>query len=306
MRHAALACILGASTMASAQTSYPQPRWGRPTAPKSGACFYHDPGFRGAYFCASSGENIAYMSRGMNDQISSIRTFGVTEVTIFQDARYAGRWTRLQGDVRDLRREGWNDRLSSIRISSGYGRNQGSYEGQSGGQYAGRQNGSGLGRIETAPWREDRADQRDGSGYSPNDRRSDTGVDRYPTDRRDGSGAGQYDPQTRGGATGVDRNNPTDRRDGSGLNRGEPVNPGGSATQDRRVSETTDVTVRRVYQEVLVREADPQGLILYRNHMNNDRWSEQDVRSALLKSPEYLQRNTATPQQAAEQLVALA
>jgi hypothetical protein len=284
MRHAALACILGASTMAAAQTAYPQPRWGRPTAPRSGACFYQDPGFRGAYFCAGSGENIAYMSRGMNDRISSIRTFGDTEVTIFQDVRYAGRWTRLEGDVRDLRREGWNDRLSSIRVSSGYGRNRGSYEGQSGGQYAGHQNGSGLGRIETAPWREDRADQRDGWGYNPNDHRSDTGIDRYPTDRRDGSGTGQYDPQTRGGATGVDRNNPT----------------------DRRVSEASDVTVRRLYQEVLVREADPQGLVLYRNHMNNDRWSEQDVRSALLKSPEYLQRTTVTSQQSAEQLVARA
>ena len=278
MRHAALACILGASTMAAAQTAYPQPSWGRPTAPKSGACFYHDPGFRGTYFCANSGENIAYMSRGMNDQISSIRTFGVTEVTIFQDASYAGRWTRLQGDVRDLRREGWNDRLSSIRVSNGNGRGRGSYEGQSGGQYAGQQSGSGLGRIETTPWREDRADQRDGPGYNPSDRRSDTGVDRYPTDRRDGSG----------------------------VNRAQPVNPGGAAAQDRRVSETTDVTVRRLYQEVLVREADPQGLVLYRNHMNNDRWSEQDVRSALLKSPEYLQRTTVTPQLAAEQLVARA
>jgi len=284
--------------MASAQygnTQYgnTQPQWGRPTAPRSGACFYRDPNFRGSYFCANSGENIAFMSRGMNDQISSIRTFGVTEVTIFQDPRYAGRWTRLGGDVRDLRREGWNDRLSSVRVSTGR---------RSVAEYGGFRNGSGIGRIETNPWRDDR----DGSGYNPNDRRSDTGVDRYPTDRRDDSGAFQYDPQNRDGAAGSNRNYPTDRRDGSGLNRGEPVDPRVPATADRRTGETADVTVRRLYQEVLLREADPQGLTLYRNHISNDRWSEQDVRNALLQSPEYLQRTTVTPQQAAEQLVARA
>jgi hypothetical protein len=256
MRLSALACILGASTLATAQTGYNQPRWGRPTAPRSGVCFYRDPGFRGAYFCASSGENIAYMSRGMNDQISSIRTFGAAEVTIFQDARFAGRWARLEGDVRDLRREGWNDRLSSVRVGHGNWRDLAEY----GGRYGDRQNGSGLGRVETAPWRDDRSDQRDGSGYNPRD----SGANRYPTDGRTGS-----------------------------ANGGRSV-------------ETVDVTVRRVYQEVLLRDADPQGLSLYRNHINNDRWSEQDVRSALLQSPEYRQRTTTTPQQNAEQLVARA
>lgn len=262
----ALAFFLGASTLASAQygsnqygnSQYgnTQPQWGRPTAPRSGACFYRDPNFRGPYFCARSGENVATMSRGMNDRISSIRTFGATEVTIFQDVRYAGRWTRLEGDVRDLRREGWNDRLSSIRVNAGDWRDLAEY----GGRYGDRQNGSGLGRIETAPWRDDRSDQRDGSGYNPRD----SAPNRYPTDGRTGA-----------------------------ANGGRSV-------------ETVDVTVRRVYQEVLLRDADPQGLALYRNHVNNDRWSEQDVRSALLQSPEYRQRTMPTPQVNAEQLVARA
>jgi len=264
--------------MASAQYGNPQygntqPQWGRPTAPRSGACFYRDPNFRGPYFCANSGEHIAVLSRGMNDQISSIRTFGATEVTIFQDVRYAGRWTRLEGDVRDLRREGWNDRLSSVRVSTGDWRDLAEY----GGRYGDQRSGSGLGRIETSPWRDDGYDQRGGSGYNPNDRRGDTGVDRYPTDRGGASGAGQYDPQNRGGAASGGRN-----------------------------SEIADATVRRVYQEVLGREVDPQGLTLYRNHMSNDRWSEQDVRNALLKSPEYKQRSVATTQRNAEQLVARA
>lgn len=290
MRYLALACIVGASTMASAQTGGPQPRWGRPTAPRSGACFYRDPGFGGPYFCARAGENIAFMSRGMNDQISSIKMFGLTEVTIFQDVRYAGRWTRLEGDVFDLRREGWNDRLSSVRVSPGDWRDLAEYGGRYGDRYSDgygdRQNGSGLGRIESSPWRDDRYDERDGSGpgrYYPNDDRSGSGADRYPTDRRDGSGSFQYDPQYRGNA-----------------------DPRGGVGSSGRAVETADVIVRRLYQEVLLREVDPEGLTLYRNHMSNDRWSEQDVRNSLLKSPEYLQRTTVAPQLAAEQLVARA
>lgn len=256
--------------MAAAQTGYYQPRWGRPTAPRTGACFYQDPNFRGAYFCASTGQNISSMSRGMNDRISSIRTFGAAEVIIFQDARYGGRWTRIEDDVRDLRREGWNDRLSSVRVSTGDWRDQAEY----GGRYGDRRNGSGIGRIETSPWRDGDRDRRDEAGYDPNDRRGD---DRYPADRR--------------GDTGVDRY-PTDRRD-DGASRG-------------RSTDNADATVRRLYQEVLLREADAQGLALYRNHITNDRWSEQDVRNALLKSPEYRQRPAMTPQQNAEQIVARA
>ena len=260
--HVALAWILGASTVVSAQSVSMQLHWGRPTAPQSGACFYRDPNFRGDYFCARAGENISYLAGGMNDQISSIRTFGDTEVTIFQDQRFRGRWTRLEGDVRDLRREGWNDRLSSVRVTSDYG--------QYHGHYGNRQDGSGLGRIETQPWQDDHGS------------------------RQGGSGAGRYEPANPYGrdASGADRNNSNNGRDATAPGRG--------------VSATADATVRRVYQEVLLREPDPQGLTLYRNHMSNDRWSEQDVRDALLKSPEYRQRTVLTSQQSAEQLVARA
>jgi Domain of unknown function (DUF4214)/Peptidase inhibitor family I36 len=234
---AALAFVLGASTMAAAVViTSTQPRWGQPATPESGACFYRQPNFGGQYFCAKSGENIESMSRGMTGQIASIRRFGAADVTIFQSARYAGRWTRLAGDVTNLRGEGWLDRLSSIRVGRSYGRNRAG----SGVQDGAEENPSGLGTIETTPW-VDRAVSRDGSGA------------RY--------------------------------------NRG---------------GETTDATVRRLYQEVLQREPDPQGLAEFRNHMRNDRWSEQDVRDALLQSPEYRQKTEVTPQQSAEQLVARA
>ena len=272
-RRVAVAWILGMSTIVTTQVADAQPRWGRPTVPRAGACFYRDPYFRGAYFCASPGEHIAFISGGMNDQVSSIRTFGDTEVTIFQDQRFRGRWALLEGDVRNLRREGWNDQLSSVRISSGYGRTRG--------QNADRRNGSGVGRIEFGEWRDDRGDRRDGPGAGQYE----------PADRRDGSGVGRYDPNDRRDGSGT-RNDPQDRRDG--------------AVGGRRATENADALVRRVYQDLLQREPDAQGLTLYRDRMNNENWSEQDVREALLKSPEYRQRTVATTQQNAEQVVARA
>lgn len=219
-----------------------QPRWGQPATPESGACFYRQPNFRGQYFCANSGENIESMSRGMTGQIASIRTFGAADVTIFQNSRYAGRWSRLGGDVLNLRGEGWNDRLSSIRVGRSYGRNRAGSGSGYGVQDGDRQSASGLGTIETRAWQED----------------------------RDGS-----------------QGDPYNRRNG-------------------RARESADATVQRLYQEVLQRDADPEGLNLFRNHIRNDRWSEQDVREALLASPEYRQRTLATPQQKAEEIVARA
>ena len=51
-------------------------RWGRPNAPRSGACFYRDANFQGDYFCLRAGESVDAVPNDMNDQISSIRTFG--------------------------------------------------------------------------------------------------------------------------------------------------------------------------------------------------------------------------------------
>lgn len=121
-RRVAVAWMLGVFAMLSAEVVAAQPRWGRPHVPRAGACFYRDTNFHGDYFCARAGEEIAYMPPGMNDEISSIRTFGNTEVTIFQNTRFKGRSTRFRTDVRSLKNDGWNDRLSSLRVRSGHAR----------------------------------------------------------------------------------------------------------------------------------------------------------------------------------------
>ena len=191
--------------------------------------------------------------------------------------------------MRNLRREGWNDRLSSIRIESGWGRDRGDY-------YARRN--SGIGRIETGEWREGYWRDNRGEWY-----RRDQNSGRYdPRDPR-------YDSRDR-----RDNSDPRDRRDDSGVNRNDRNDPRDTRNRDqrgseiggRRSAENVDIIIRRVYQELLQREPDAQGLALYRGRMLNEDWSEQDVREALLKSPEYRQRSSGNGQQNAEQIVARA
>jgi hypothetical protein len=121
MNCARIALIAGALVSIAAPGLRAQPRWGNPAVPRSGACFYRDADFRGEYFCAPAGENIPNLAGGMNDQISSIRVFGSAEVTIYVDSRFRGQSARFFNDVRNLRFQGWNDRLSSIQVRRGSG-----------------------------------------------------------------------------------------------------------------------------------------------------------------------------------------
>jgi hypothetical protein len=53
----------------------------------------------------------------MNDEISSMQTFGDVDVEVYQDVDFRGRSRRFGSSVRNLAEEGWNDRLSSVRVS---------------------------------------------------------------------------------------------------------------------------------------------------------------------------------------------
>jgi hypothetical protein len=176
-------------------------RWGRERWSRDGVCFYQDVDFRGEYFCIRSGEDLRSLPGGMNDQISSLRIFGRTEVTVFRDDSFHGRSTTFDGNVRDLRLDVWNDRISSIRVRGGGGRGRG------------------------------------------ND------------------------------------------RDDRGRGRGR-----GDAERD----------VRRAYRDLLDREPDAVGLRLYVRRMEDDGWSDAQVRAALRDSREYRERNTMTRSRAEE------
>lgn len=108
---------LGLIALASSVVSG-QMHWGQPAFPRAGACFYQDADFRGQYFCAQRGQNIGTVPGGMNDGISSIRIFGDASVVVFVDGNFRGPSARFDTDVRNLRRQGWNDRISSMRIGT--------------------------------------------------------------------------------------------------------------------------------------------------------------------------------------------
>jgi hypothetical protein len=92
--------------------------WGRPVVPRSGACFYRDVNFGGQYFCASVGDVAEQVPPGMNDQISAIRIFGNAEVTVYRDVNFQGQARNFDSSMEDLRRTGFNDRISSFRVST--------------------------------------------------------------------------------------------------------------------------------------------------------------------------------------------
>jgi hypothetical protein len=114
-------CLVAASSV-SAQT------WGRPHEPSSGACFYEHANFEGRYFCTRAGEAASEVPADANDRISSIRVFGNARVVVYRDDRFRGKSSTFDQDMRDLRKAGWNDRISSYRIDS-EGRGSGGWGG---------------------------------------------------------------------------------------------------------------------------------------------------------------------------------
>jgi hypothetical protein len=140
--HKSLVCLIGLFGLLQAEAASAQPRWGRERVPQAGACFYEDSNFRGRYFCVRPGERLQSLPAGMSDRISSVRLLGASEVTVFRDSNMRGHSGRFIDDVRDLKREGWGDQISSLEISRG-----GDREG-----YGNRRGGRGAGR-----WRSDRA-----------------------------------------------------------------------------------------------------------------------------------------------------
>jgi hypothetical protein len=95
-----------------------QHRWGSETMPNAGVCFFRDPNFRGEYFCVPAGQSAPRLPGGMNDKISSFRVIGSVDVMVFKNDKFKGQSGRFFTDVRDLRREGWNDEISSVRVES--------------------------------------------------------------------------------------------------------------------------------------------------------------------------------------------
>jgi hypothetical protein len=186
--------LLVCAVLAAGSSPLLAQRWGQGNVPREGACFYKDPNFHGDYFCVGSDDSLGAVPEGMNDRISSMRLFGRVEVMVFKDVRFAGRSERFDSDIRNLKDEGWNDLISSIRVRRGSG---------------------GFGRPDSRP----------------------------------SFGRPTVDP---------------------------------------------DRVIRRAYEDLLNRQPDAAGMRVYRSHMIDDGWSEEQVRDSLRNSPEYREKNTMT------------
>ena len=151
--HAVVVTLVVGGGTASAQI------WGRPSEPRGGGvCFYEHIDFGGRYFCARVGEQFDRVPRGTNDEISSMQVFGNAEVTVFRADDMRGDSRRFSSSVRDLRRAGFNDRISSFVVQrrgygngGGWGNNGGSSgwdrPGRPGRPRYGNDNGSGYSEI---------------------------------------------------------------------------------------------------------------------------------------------------------------
>ena len=251
MRRAAVTALVGVLVMLAAPASA-QLRWGRPRTPQAGACFYRDADFRGDFFCVSAGEDVSVLPNGMNDEISSIRTFGGVEVTVFQNGRYSGRSDRFDADVRNLRDRGWNDALSSLRVSRPFG----------------SRNGSG-----------DRNGNRQGNGARPGD--ADRIVRRAYQDllNREPDMAGLRLYRSR-----IIDDGWSEAQVREALRESPEFRTANTMTREK-----AEDIVRRAYRSILNRDPDP-GSRPYVDKVLRDHWTEEDVARELRKSPEYRNR----------------
>jgi peptidase inhibitor family I36 len=69
---------------------------------------------------------------------------------------------------------------------------------------------------------------------------------------------------------------------------------GGGSNGGRSGSQNPEMIVQRAYQDILERDPDPAGMRIYRSHIIDDGWTEQEVREDLRKSQEYRERTTMT------------
>ncbi len=121
-RYTTIGILICGALLAHASTASAQ-RWGRDATPRSGICFYEDINFQGRYFCSPVGSTTEGVPSGMNDRVSSARVFGNAVATVYRDPNLRGQAKVIDYDVPDLRRMGFNDRVSSYSVDTTFGRN---------------------------------------------------------------------------------------------------------------------------------------------------------------------------------------
>ena len=96
--------------------------WNKRPMPRTGACFFKDPEFRGDHFCVTRGDKLDSLPGNFGDNISSIQLFGGAHVRVYNDRSFRGGSQEFGRNIGDLRNEKfrdghtWNDRISSMMV----------------------------------------------------------------------------------------------------------------------------------------------------------------------------------------------
>jgi len=269
--------------------------WERAAVPREGACFYEDIHFNGRYFCVGAGDSQPEVPVGTNDRISSVRVFGGAEVVVFRDSRFRGSSRRFDSSVDDLRRSGWNDRITSFQVDRrrgggpGYGSGDGFWGRPSVPQ-------SGVCFYQDRNFNGDYFCAAAGSATNEVPRGTN---DKITSIRLFGNATVEVfqDARFEGRSTRFDRDQPDLHRSGwndlissfrvgrGGFGGGNGYRPGSG----RMSSQQAEAIVRQAYLTVLGREPD-SGSRVYVNRILNDGWSREQIEGELRNSPEYRRR----------------
>jgi hypothetical protein len=293
-RCVATAFVVLAGVLSLNVRSAPAQVWGRAAVPREGACFYEDIHFNGRYFCVSAGDSQPEVPTGTNDRISSIRIFGGSEVIVFRDSRFRGSSQRFGASVEDLRRSGWNDRITSFQVDRRRGGGPG-YD--TGGGNWGRPSvpQSGVCFYEDPNFNGDYFCAAAGSATNEVPRGTN---DKISSVRLFGNATVEVfqDARFEGRSARFDRDQPDLHRSGWNdlissfrVGRGGFGGGGYRPGNGRMSVQQAEAIVRQAYLSVLGREPD-SGSQVYVNRLMNDGWSRERVEGELRNSAEYRRR----------------
>ena len=270
------------------------------------AYFYSEPDYRGEFFVVEADAQVPNLRReydrrnhSWNDRISSIRVEGPVRVIVNADGSYKGDRLELTRGVRDLAErphgetglENWDDRISSIRVViRGAGERDSFFNTQREADraiqsayreffdrepdYSGLQTcrrrlldeGWNVDDLRRSLRRSDEFRQRDVAAIVRRAYLAELG--REP----DGGGLAAWTGQLK-------KHGWTENELRAELRRSDEA-------REKLAREIVD----RAYRDLLGREPDAEGRAVFVRRMLRDNWTEQKVRDAIRKSPEYRQR----------------
>jgi hypothetical protein len=111
---ATLAVLLGLGAGVSPEA----PAQSRSDRDRDRVCFYEHAGYGGWEQCLAVGDSLKDLGNRRN-QISSVRVYGRSEITLFEHPNFQGQQVVLGENISDFRElKRWNDQVDSLRVET--------------------------------------------------------------------------------------------------------------------------------------------------------------------------------------------